>query len=92
MTCLRHDIRQDRLTDFKRIAAEIVAIHLNQVEGIEERTAVVAPIANVIEAHHAVAVTNHRLTIDDAGSRAQPSYRLHNQPESGTSGHCPGRL
>jgi hypothetical protein len=28
----------------------------------------------VIEAHHAFAVTDHRLAINDAGSRSQPSH------------------
>src|SRR5262245_15249950 len=64
------------------MTAEIVTIQLDQIEGIEERTAVVPARPDVIEAHHALAVTHHRLPIDDAGSRAQPSHGFDNQREA----------
>jgi hypothetical protein len=38
--------------------------------------------ADVIEAHHAFAVTDHRLAINDAGSRSQPSHGFHDQREA----------
>ena len=74
----RDNIRQDCFAGLERIAAEVVTIHLDQVERIEERAAVMAAITDVIEAHHAVAVTDHRLAIDDAGRRAQTRERFDN--------------
>jgi hypothetical protein len=51
---------------------------------------VVAAVADVLEAHHAFAVTDHGLAVDDAGSRAQPSHGFDN--EGKTVGELPGRL
>jgi hypothetical protein len=75
----RHDICRGCLTDFEWIAADIVSVQLDQIEGVQERAAVMASIADVIEAHHAFAVADHRLTIDDAGSRTQPRQSLDDQ-------------
>jgi hypothetical protein len=42
-----HDIRQDRLADLERVAAQVVAVHLDDVEGVQElsvRTGSTAPV------------------------------------------------
>ena len=44
----RDNIRQDCFADLERIAAEIVAIHLDQVERIEERAALMEAITDAM--------------------------------------------
>jgi hypothetical protein len=44
-----HDICQGCLTDFDWIATEVVTVQLDQIEGVQERAAVMAAIADVIE-------------------------------------------
>jgi hypothetical protein len=46
------------------------------------RAAVVAAVADVIEARHAVVVASHRFSVDNAGARAQPNQRLDDQRET----------
>src|SRR5438552_9887872 len=59
------------LADLKRIAPEVIAVQFNEVESVEEDTAVVAVVANEIERRHAVVATNNGLPIDDACPGAQ---------------------
>src|SRR5262245_62411823 len=56
-------------------------VQLNEVEGVEEGTVVMAVVANEIERRHAVVVASNRLPIDDAGARAQAGRRLDDQRE-----------
>ena len=53
----------------ERVAAQIISIKLNQVEGIEKHVRVMVPISDAIEIRHSVVTTSNRLAIDDAGSR-----------------------
>jgi uncharacterized protein YjbJ (UPF0337 family) len=71
-----------RLADLKRIASQIVAVQLDQVESVQEHAGVVAPIADAIEAWHSIVVTGDGLAIDDAGPRAQSGHRLDDQREA----------
>jgi hypothetical protein len=41
--------RERRLADHERIAAQVVSIQLDQVEGIEEHAIVMTPVADAIE-------------------------------------------
>src|SRR5262249_34828668 len=50
-----------------------------QIEGVQEHAGVVPPIADAVEARHAIALAGYRLAVDDAGSRAQPSHGFDNQ-------------
>ena len=54
------------LADLKRIAAQVVAVQLDQVEGVEEGVTVMASVADTVERGNAVVVTHNRLPIDDA--------------------------
>jgi hypothetical protein len=51
------------LPHFERVAPQIIAVELDQVEGIEEDIRVMVPDA--IEGCHPVA-TSHSLTVDNA--------------------------
>jgi hypothetical protein len=60
----------------QRISPQVVAIQFKKVEGIEEDAFIVAAIANDIERSYAVVIASNRLTIDDAGTRAQAKQCL----------------
>jgi hypothetical protein len=49
-TGLGQDGGERRLAHLKRVAAEIVAVQLDQVEGVEEDGRVVPPVADAVEA------------------------------------------
>src|SRR5262245_9619796 len=70
------------LAHFQRITPQVVPVQLNQVEGVEEGTVVMAVVANEIERRHAVVGASNRLPIDDAGARAQADERLDDQREA----------
>src|SRR5262245_64009746 len=76
------------LAHFQRITPQVVPVQLNQVEGVEKGTVVVTVVANEIERRHAVVVAGNRLSIDDAGARAQADERLDDQRVKS----LPGRL
>ena len=59
------------LADLKRITPQIVAVQLDQVESVEEGTAVMAVVANEIERGNAVIIAGDSFTVDNAGARAQ---------------------
>jgi hypothetical protein len=65
-----------------RLPAKVIAVQFNQVEAEEEHRAVMAPIPDAIEAWHAIVVAGHRLAVDDAGARAEPSQGLDDQREA----------
>jgi hypothetical protein len=46
--------RQQGLADFERITPQVVAVHLNHVERVQEHARVVAAVAEPVEARHAV--------------------------------------
>ena len=51
------------LRNLQRVAAQIVAVQLDQVEGVEEHGAVVAAIADAIKLRDAAVVASHRFTV-----------------------------
>jgi hypothetical protein len=69
---------QRGLGDFERVAAEIVAVQLDEVEGVQEHAAIMAPISDVIEARHPTshAIASPSMTQDRERSRAKG---LHDQ-------------
>ena len=77
------DRRERGLAHFQRLAAQVVAVQLDQVEGVEEDARVMAPLAYAIEARHAVVAAGDRLTIDDAGARWQHCHGLAYEGEAG---------
>ena len=58
------------LAHFQRIAPQVVAIQLDQVEGIEEGVAVMASVADTVERGNAVVIAGDSFAVDNAGARA----------------------
>jgi hypothetical protein len=71
-----------RPTHRRRIASQVVAVELDQVEDVEEHAGVVATVTDSVEGRDAVITAGDRLAIDDAGTRAQTGQRLDNQREA----------
>jgi hypothetical protein len=69
------------LADLKRITPQVVAIQLDQVEGVQKHAAVSAVVPDEVERGNAIVVAGDSFTIDDAGAGAQPGERLHDQRE-----------
>ncbi len=61
-----HHTSKGGLAHFQRITPHVVAVQLNQVEGVEEGVTVMASVADTVERGNAVVVTHNRLPIDDA--------------------------
>ena len=70
--------------------AAIIAVQLDQVEGIEEDVLVGALVTHEIERGHAVVIASDRFAVDIAGARAQAGQCLDDQREA--MGALPGRL
>ena len=79
---LGHDRRERGLAYLKRVAPQIVAVQLDEVEGIEEDAVVSALVPDEIERGHAVVIAGNSLAIDDAGARAQACQRVYDQREA----------
>src|SRR5262249_31556713 len=62
---LGHDRRERGLADLKRIAPQIVAVQLDQVEGVEENAFVSAVVTDEIERVNAVVIAGDSLAVDD---------------------------
>ena len=67
------------LRHFQRIAPQVVAVQLDQVEGVEEYAVVSAVVTDKIERGNAVVIAGDRFAVDDAGARAQPGERINDQ-------------
>jgi hypothetical protein len=63
--------RKRGFADLKRIAPQVVAVQLDEVEGIEKYAPISALVPDEIERGNAVLVASNRLAIDDAGARAR---------------------
>jgi hypothetical protein len=68
---LGHDRCESGFADLKRIAPQVVAVQLDEVEGIEKYAPISALVPDEIERGNAVLVASNRLAIDDAGARAR---------------------
>jgi len=77
-----HDRCERGLTDLKRIAPQVVAVQLDEVEGVEEDAPVSALVPDEIERGDTVVIASDRLAIDDAGARAQASQGLGDEREA----------
>src|SRR6516162_8650612 len=71
-----------RLTHSKRVTPQVVTVQLDQVEGVEEDARVMLAIADAVKTCDPVLAARNRLAVDDAGTRAQLSQRLHDQREA----------
>src|SRR5262245_65231608 len=79
---LGHDRRERGLADLKRIAPQVVAVQLDQVEGVEKDAPVSALVTDEIERGDAVVIAGDSFAVDDAGARAQACQRLDDQREA----------
>src|SRR5215813_12234432 len=62
---LGHDRRERGLADLKRVAPQVVAIQLDEVEGVEEDAFVSAVVPDEIERSHTVVIAGNSFPIDD---------------------------
>jgi len=78
-------------THFQGITLHVVAIQLDQVEGVEEGVTVMASVADTVERGNAVIATHNRLPIDDAGCHGCELDKMDGRSnEEGPSKHCNG--
>ena len=64
------------------ISPKIVAVKLDQVEGIEENLIIVPPVSDPVERSHAILSAGDPFPVDNAGPRAQPGHSFDNQGET----------
>ena len=67
------------LSHHKWISAKIVAVKLDQIEGIQKYFSVMAAVSDAIEGRDPVSSARDRFAIDDAGSRAELYERFGNE-------------
>src|SRR5262249_31519165 len=79
---LGHDGCERSLADLKRITPEVVAVQLDEVEGVEEDALVSALVPDEIERGNAVVIASDSFAIDDAGAGAQAGERISDQRET----------
>ena len=60
--------RKRGLAHLQRVAAQVVAVELDQIKCVEEHAAVVAAVADAIDLRDAAPVARDRLAVDDAGA------------------------
>jgi hypothetical protein len=70
------------LADLKRIAPQVVAVQLDQVEGVEEYAFVSALVTDEVERGYAVVIAGDSFAVDNAGARAQACQGLDDQREA----------
>jgi hypothetical protein len=73
--------RQSGLAHRERVAPQILAVQLDQVEGIEEYARVVALVPDAVERRDPVVTTGDCLAVDDTGPRMQCGERLDDERE-----------
>jgi len=79
---LGHNRRERGLADLKRIAPQVVAVQLDEVEGVEEYALVSALVPDEIERGDAVVIASDSFAVDDAGARAQAPQRFDDEREA----------
>src|SRR5262252_7063040 len=77
------------LAHFQRIAPQVVAVQLDEVEGVEEYAVISAVVTDQIERGNAVVVASHGLAVDDAGARAQTGQCLDDQRANAAATYYP---
>src|SRR5262249_49472381 len=65
---LGHDRCERGFADLKRITPEVVAVQLEEIEGVEEYALVSALVADEIERGNAVVIAGNSFAVDDARS------------------------
>ena len=59
------------LAALDRLVPQVIAVKFDQVEGVKEDAPVIAPVAQSVEARHAVRITGDRLAVDEARTRLE---------------------
>jgi hypothetical protein len=67
--CLGHNRGQRRLAGHQRLAAQVVAVQLNQVERAEDDSVVVVMVSKALEIRDAGVVASDRLAVDNDRAR-----------------------
>ena len=67
---LGHDRRERGLADLKLIAPQVVAVQLDEVEGVKEYALLSALVTDEIERGNAVVIAGDSFAVDNAGARA----------------------
>jgi hypothetical protein len=55
---------------------QVIAVEFDQVEGVEENAIIVVPVTDAVERRYPVLAARDRLSVDDAGLRAQLGHCL----------------
>jgi hypothetical protein len=79
---LDHDRCECGLADLQRVTPQVVAIQLDQVEGVQEHVPIILAVADTLERCEPVVIASDGFAIDDARPRAQAGERLGNQREA----------
>jgi hypothetical protein len=64
---LAQDAGKRRLANLERLLAQVLAVQLQEVKGVQEGLGFVPAMAEQVEGSHAVLIAAHHLTIDQAG-------------------------
>ena len=64
------------------LAPQVIALKLDQVEGVQEHPSIITPISDAIEVRHSLVITRNGLTVDDAGARAEAGQCFDDQREA----------
>jgi hypothetical protein len=65
---LRQHQGERDLAHIERLARRVVTVEFDQVKGVEECAPIMPPIADAIEAWHAVVAATHRLAVARQGA------------------------
>ena len=76
---LAQDAGQRRLAHLDRLPAQVVAVQLQQVEGVEERLRLVPAVAEQLEGGQPPLVAAHHLAVDQAGPHLEVVHGLDHQ-------------
>src|SRR3984893_423552 len=68
--CSRKQARQGCFPAFELLAAQVITVQLNEIEGPHEHAIIVPAVANALKQCDAVLPAPDRLPVDDAGARS----------------------
>ena len=60
----RSSLPSSKLADLQGLGTQVLAIELQQVEGKQEHSTILPPVAQSVEARQAIAVTSNRFPIE----------------------------
>jgi hypothetical protein len=78
------------LADLKRVTAQVVAVQLDQVEGVQEHVPVMLAVADTLERCEPVVIARDGFPIDNARTANAGPSAPRQSAGSGESCHCRG--